>query len=266
MSRNGSGTYTLPAGNPVVAGTTITANWANTTLSDLGTEMTDSLDRSGKGGMLAQFKAFDGTSGAPGWSWASELDSGVYRVGSKDFKFQVNAVTLQEWTATSVAFPLGLTATVATGSAVTGTATGGNGKGGSFTGQGSGAGAAFVGGATGSGLTAIGSGAGNGATLQGGLTGYGVVATGGNTSGGGVFASAGSGTGIGGTFTGGGTSGSGIQVQTNSDTAAMRLVPQSAPTTAAHSVGHMYSTSAGKLMICTVAGTPGTFVAVGTQT
>ncbi|CAB5217704.1 hypothetical protein UFOVP202_1, partial [uncultured Caudovirales phage] len=29
MSRNGSGTYNLPAGNPVVTGTTITSSWAN---------------------------------------------------------------------------------------------------------------------------------------------------------------------------------------------------------------------------------------------
>ena len=35
MSRNGSGTYTLPAGNPVVTGTAITSSWANTSLSDI---------------------------------------------------------------------------------------------------------------------------------------------------------------------------------------------------------------------------------------
>jgi len=34
MPRNASGTYTLPSGNPVVAGTTIEASWANTTLPE----------------------------------------------------------------------------------------------------------------------------------------------------------------------------------------------------------------------------------------
>ena len=44
MPRNGSGTYSLPSGNPVVAGTTIEASWANTTLNDVATELTGSLE------------------------------------------------------------------------------------------------------------------------------------------------------------------------------------------------------------------------------
>lgn len=48
MSRNGAGTYTLPAGNPVVSGTTISASWANTTLFDIGSELTNSIDKSGR--------------------------------------------------------------------------------------------------------------------------------------------------------------------------------------------------------------------------
>jgi len=48
MSRNGSGTYTLPAGNPVVTGTTISSTWANSTLTDLATAMTGSLASDGQ--------------------------------------------------------------------------------------------------------------------------------------------------------------------------------------------------------------------------
>jgi hypothetical protein len=48
MSRNGSGTYNLPAGNPVVSGTTITANWANTTLNDVASALTGSLAADGQ--------------------------------------------------------------------------------------------------------------------------------------------------------------------------------------------------------------------------
>jgi len=48
MSRNGSGVYNLPTGNPVVTGTTITSNWANTTLSDLATAMTGSVAADGQ--------------------------------------------------------------------------------------------------------------------------------------------------------------------------------------------------------------------------
>ena len=48
MSRNGSGTYTLPAGNPVVTGTTISSTWANNTLSDIATALTQSLAKDGQ--------------------------------------------------------------------------------------------------------------------------------------------------------------------------------------------------------------------------
>jgi hypothetical protein len=48
MSRNGSGTYSLPAGNPVVGGTTITASWANTTLNDVASALTGSLAADGQ--------------------------------------------------------------------------------------------------------------------------------------------------------------------------------------------------------------------------
>lgn len=48
MSRNGSGTYSLPAGNPVVTGTTISSTWANTTLTDIANALTGSLATDGQ--------------------------------------------------------------------------------------------------------------------------------------------------------------------------------------------------------------------------
>lgn len=53
MSRDANGTYNLPAGNPVVSATKIRVAWANPTMSDIGAALTDSLSRSGKGGMAA---------------------------------------------------------------------------------------------------------------------------------------------------------------------------------------------------------------------
>lgn len=47
MPRDVSGTYTLPAGNPVVTATTISITWANTTLSDIATALTASLSIDG---------------------------------------------------------------------------------------------------------------------------------------------------------------------------------------------------------------------------
>jgi len=48
MSRNGSGVYSLPAGNPVVTGTTISSSWANTTLSDIASALTGSVAADGQ--------------------------------------------------------------------------------------------------------------------------------------------------------------------------------------------------------------------------
>jgi hypothetical protein len=48
MSRNGSGTYSLPAGNPVVTGTTITSSWANTTMQNIADALTQSVASDGQ--------------------------------------------------------------------------------------------------------------------------------------------------------------------------------------------------------------------------
>ena len=48
MSRNGSGTYSLPSGNPVVTGTTISSTTHNTTMSDIANALTTSLASDGQ--------------------------------------------------------------------------------------------------------------------------------------------------------------------------------------------------------------------------
>lgn len=48
MSRNGNGQYTLPPGNPVTPGTTITTDWANNTLDDIATALTGSVASDGQ--------------------------------------------------------------------------------------------------------------------------------------------------------------------------------------------------------------------------
>lgn len=78
MSRNASGTYTLPAGNPVSGGTVIQSSWANNTLNDIATAMTDSLSRSAQGAMLAALRFVDGTVGAPGLAFNTSQNTGIY--------------------------------------------------------------------------------------------------------------------------------------------------------------------------------------------
>lgn len=89
MPRNSSGTYTLPSGNPVISGTVIASDWANTTMPDLGNGITDSLSRSGEGGMLAPLKHVDGTAAAPAVTWTNEITSGWYRFGAGEIRFSL---------------------------------------------------------------------------------------------------------------------------------------------------------------------------------
>jgi hypothetical protein len=57
MSRNGSGTYSLPAGNPVVTGTTISSTWANNTMNDIAAALTDSVAADGQTPMTGNLDA-----------------------------------------------------------------------------------------------------------------------------------------------------------------------------------------------------------------
>lgn len=88
MSRSAAGAYTLPFGD-VVTGTAISVSWANGTMDDLETEMGDSLSRSGKGGMSAEFRGVDGAVGAPSLSWTSETSSGWYRASAGNCRFAI---------------------------------------------------------------------------------------------------------------------------------------------------------------------------------
>jgi len=94
MPRNGSGTYSLPAGNPVTSGTLIEASWANTTLSDLSSAMTDSLARSGEGGMTGPLRSTDGSVSVPSQSFVNETSTGFYRAAATDVRFAMAGVDI----------------------------------------------------------------------------------------------------------------------------------------------------------------------------
>src|ERR1700761_2390718 len=97
MPRDVNGNYSLPTGNPVVTNTSISSVWANTTMSDVASALSNSLDRTGaSAGMTGQFKATDRSSALPGISFTSEPTSGIYRAGTNDFRFVVaGAVVLK---------------------------------------------------------------------------------------------------------------------------------------------------------------------------
>lgn len=164
MSRDSGGTYSLPAGNPVVTGTTISSATHNTTNSDIGTELTDSLSRSGKGAMLAPLELTNGSAAAPSLTFDSDTDTGLYRIGADNLGLAVGGTKAVDVAAGTVTVPLGLTVTqdTANGAAVT------------ATGNGSGAGVSGTGGATGPGVSGTG-----GGSAAGGSFANGTAATGG---------------------------------------------------------------------------------------
>ncbi len=98
MPRDGSGTYTLPAGNPVISGTIIDTTWANPTMTDIATALTDSLSRTGSGGMLVPFENADGTVSLPGITWSNQNNLGFYRPGLDEMRVSVAGVDKARWT------------------------------------------------------------------------------------------------------------------------------------------------------------------------
>lgn len=107
MPRNASGVYTLPAGNPVVPGTTIDAAWANSTLEDMANELTNSLSRTGAGGMISSFRIADGSVTTPGMSFTNETNTGLYRNGSGSAWMAVLGVNTAQFSTTGFLVPSG---------------------------------------------------------------------------------------------------------------------------------------------------------------
>lgn len=108
MPRNGSGTFTLDE-YPVDSGTTIESAWANEMMLDLMAGLTDSLSRSGLGGMLAPFANASGTVTDPGITWAADGNSGwryentgtptMYAVINNVDKIRINPTGLEVFAA-----------------------------------------------------------------------------------------------------------------------------------------------------------------------
>ncbi len=121
MPRNASGIYTLPGGNPVTPGDVIEASWANTTLEDVADALTNSLSRTGAGGMLAPFRIADGSISAPGLSYLNETNTGLYRSGSGSTWMAVLGVNTFQFSTVGVTVPLGKALTVISNASVGGT-------------------------------------------------------------------------------------------------------------------------------------------------
>jgi hypothetical protein len=164
-TRGGTGTYSLYA-SPVVSGTTISSTYWNNTLADLATEITDSLSRSGKGGMLAPLALTVGSVTAPSIYFSGDTNTGIYTTFADDLAITAGGVKAIEFGAT------GVVNTTTNGVAITAT---GNGTGNAIT--------AIGGSSNGDAIAATGTGTGAGIRGTGGASGSGVVATAGATTG-----------------------------------------------------------------------------------
>lgn len=109
-SRNSSGTMSAING-PYVAGTVISPATINARFADIETEVTDSLDRSGKGPMLAPLRLTNGTNALPSLTFDSDTDTGIYRVGADNPAVTVGGTKIQEWTSNGLRVANGAVAT-----------------------------------------------------------------------------------------------------------------------------------------------------------
>lgn len=110
-SRNSSGTMSAVNG-PYVSGTTINSAQVNARFSDIETETTDSLSRSGKGPMLAPIRATNGTNGAPSITFDSDTDTGLYHVSADDLGVAVGGSKVAEFTTSGMTIPSGKSLTL----------------------------------------------------------------------------------------------------------------------------------------------------------
>lgn len=110
MSRNSSGVYTLPNA-PVVTNTTITSTDENTTRSDIASEITNSLDRNGRGAMLAPLQLADGTPSLPGLTFGTNTNTGMYRIGANIIGFALAGALAFTFAATGLTIAGGVVGT-----------------------------------------------------------------------------------------------------------------------------------------------------------
>lgn len=174
--RNSSGTFSLyTPGNPVVTGTPVSSGWANNTLTDIGTELTNSLDRNGRGAMLQPLSLSVGTVAAPGVVFTGESNSGLYWSTIHDLRFAVGGSDALKFTNSGITIPAPAAGSSAAGLTVTGGSTNGSGIVATGTGTGigvfgtggpsSGPGGEFTGGAS-NGIGLIANGTGSGAAIS----------------------------------------------------------------------------------------------------
>jgi len=92
MSRNGSGTFSIP--NTLVSGTPITAAAHNQNYADIGSEITNSLALDGQSTMTGPLKAANGSAAIPSYAFGSDTNTGAYRSASGEYSVAADGVQI----------------------------------------------------------------------------------------------------------------------------------------------------------------------------
>jgi hypothetical protein len=85
MSRNGSGTYSVP--NSFTPATTISSSAVNANFTDAGDEITNSVAADGQTTLTGALKGANGSAAAPAYGFASDPNTGMYRKGADSLGF-----------------------------------------------------------------------------------------------------------------------------------------------------------------------------------
>lgn len=93
MPRNGIGTYTLPQG-PFTPNTVISSTAVNSDFSDIATALTGSVSSDGQTPINGQLKFPNGGAPAPAHTFANDLTSGMYLIGTGVLGFSCGGVLL----------------------------------------------------------------------------------------------------------------------------------------------------------------------------
>lgn len=111
MARDGSGKYIFPQGNPVIKDTIVSSTWANTTMKDLGDELTNSLPRDGQAPMLRPLRHSKGTYNEPSITFNDDVITGLYLKQSGTLALTATANDVLTLTSTSATVNVPLTIT-----------------------------------------------------------------------------------------------------------------------------------------------------------
>jgi hypothetical protein len=104
--------------NTFVAGNTITAAGHNDQWDDLVAEMTNSVAADGQTTITGALKGYAGSVSAPGYSFASDSNCGIYRIGADNIGVACAGAKVLDISATG----LGVTGTLTSSSTITATA------------------------------------------------------------------------------------------------------------------------------------------------